>query len=282
MAYTKDEYKKLRLNVMDFGSDLFSNIKELLMYKEFMELRRVLKTTKIDVNKVIKYIALIHDKNSPLLRESDLKKRKIEAAKIAGFDELDGVFRRDYFEILQNKGINQIPINKAIVRYVRLQNDSDFLLLCIYDETLINNIAELAGEKNQDEQKKLLNNIKILSSNISELKDKFLIDDSDRLYSELMEEMANHNLELLPEQLVIKQEARLRVLDQGNPYEDYKKEYYELKDFSDEEKVQFEKDMTNDTNEAREHFKALGIEHEGEISINKNKEIFNKVFNGKK
>lgn len=276
MSYTSEEYSKMRFRVMDFESNLYSNIPEIKIYKEFQTLYSI-KSLKFDI--LFKYIALIHDYNSPLHVESDLKKRKVEAANLAGMPKgKDEEFLKPYMDVIRNSGEFSVIVNKAIIRYARLQNDSGFLLLAAYEETMLNNTATLLETKDQKEQKVLLDNIESISEALERLRKKFLIDESALLYSELLEEISNHNLELFPEQLILKEDARNRILKQGNIYGEYTKEWYGLNDLSNEEFKQLYRELTNDTDEAREHFAALNLSTEGEISIKKNKAVIDRVL----
>ena len=79
-----EEFKDLKLNVfgLDEGTDIrhqFSDIigESLPSFWDYNEQ---------DVNKVIKYIVFLYDKNSPMqVRFPDIKIRKNQCAKLAGF-----------------------------------------------------------------------------------------------------------------------------------------------------------------------------------------------------
>ena len=266
-----EDFKKLRFKVMEY-EDLYESIPEIKIYPEFIEL----KNTDLDFDKVFRYIAFIHDYNSPLHLEADIKRKKVEAAKLAKFPEDDGVFEKEYMNILQNTGAWQTHINKAIIRYARIQNDHNFVTLASYDEVLLNNHLTLLSADIK-EQADIIKNNKGLMVEISNIKSLLLRDNNYNLESELLDEISNYQLELTLEDLIVKEEARNIVLKQGNPYEGYKRQLYTMKDLNNEEFEQYRNEMTNNTKDARKHFKSLEKQHEGEIHIKKCEELFDKI-----
>jgi len=133
-----------RLQPRQDARDLFPII---FAYKEFHE-----KLHDIDTLKVLKYIPLVYDKNSPLHKEyPELNKLKIKAADIAGFIRQDnGKFLSNVEEMLD--GSNEI-VNKMIIRYCLLQKSALYTRYVVLNEVYAREInGLLQGKKSKIEE----------------------------------------------------------------------------------------------------------------------------------
>lgn len=75
-------------------------------------------------NKIIKYIVLAYDSQSPLQIEKDLVVKKSKAALMAGFEtDSDGRFEDDVLEMIANR---KIWVVRMSLRYVKFQNNLDY------------------------------------------------------------------------------------------------------------------------------------------------------------
>lgn len=269
MAYNKDEFLGMRYDVSKEYSANFKRVfPDLYNYLEFVQM---MKLRQYDFDKLFRYIAYLYDLKSPVLRyNADIRKRKVEAAKLADFPMDDNMFEKKYMDIMQGIGIDAVVVNKAVIRYCRMQNEHLFVQLAAFDQKNLDNAQKLLETTDATEQKNILSNMKSLSTMITDIRTELFSDDnSKKLYNELMEEVSNYNLELTPEQMIINLEARKLVLEQGSPYKNYLNKRFELTDMDDKELKKFIDDMSNNTKVARKHFSDLGIIHEGEISIKK-------------
>jgi len=98
------------------GADIFSLFPSLLEYPEFTA--KLPPTLPID--KVFKYIVYTYDQKSPFfLQIEDLKVRKIESVKEAGFEPSHKGGFSAYVKLMLN--CENTLINKMIIRYCRLQ-----------------------------------------------------------------------------------------------------------------------------------------------------------------
>lgn len=78
-----DQFKKLLYDVYNLPQNrkVLSKWPELKAYEAFK-----LKDCPLDKDKALRYILVLYDKNSPLMGIESIKKRKVQAAEIAGFD----------------------------------------------------------------------------------------------------------------------------------------------------------------------------------------------------
>jgi hypothetical protein len=100
-----------------------------------------------DIFKVLRYIPMVYDKNTPLLQVfSDLKKIKVSAAELAGFKKQeDGRFLSNVEEILACKNID---VNRMIIRYALSHKSALYSKFVIYSELHLSEMGKLlSGEK---------------------------------------------------------------------------------------------------------------------------------------
>jgi len=104
--------------------------------------------TTMDKQKVFRYIIYMYDRNSPFRTKfNDLNKRRIEAAKEAGFRLTQGVFPEDVEEMLKGK---MDKINRMIVDFVRHHRSYKYSYLVANEESFYRIMQQvLNGETKQ-------------------------------------------------------------------------------------------------------------------------------------
>lgn len=106
------------------GADILKYFKELNRHKEFKKDPG----KGLDNNKVMAWVILVYDKNSPYRKKfNDILKRKVEAANDVEFPTIEGgAFESPVEDFL--KGHNE-DVNKKIVEYVRLHRSFKYSYL---------------------------------------------------------------------------------------------------------------------------------------------------------
>jgi len=205
MEFSDISFKDLMFNVSTLpeGVDILQFFPALSNYDEF---KAEMPLPKLDRNKVISYIAYLYDRKSPLLRIDNAHARKNEAAQLAKFDMRKGEYVNGYQEIIADI---HIPVNKMIMRYIRMQKSAKFAKFIIYDEALYLQMAKLRIDSKEDKEKTndILTAIDKMSRVHEQLQSDLLGGDTaqgltDEFYSQV--EMAQ--LELRPEDIAQKLE----------------------------------------------------------------------------
>lgn len=153
----------------------------------------------IDNEKVIQFIMLTYDKNSPYRKKyPDVLKRKIEVAHDCQFKITDGgVFESATEDFL--KGKNRI-VNRKIVEYVRLHRNFKYSFLVSMENAYYNLMLEILGgdTKNVMKAKELRDE---LEESVLEI---FNDDTNSFIKDELLRYMESERLELRPEDIALK------------------------------------------------------------------------------
>lgn len=169
------------------GMDLFETFPKLLDYKEFTS--RL--PASLSISKVFTYIVYVYDKKSPFrVQIEDLKTRKIEAAREAGFStHHEGGFSDSVKSILN---CTNVIVNKMIIRYLRMQG-KDFTGLVVDQESYYDILLQqLEGIKNDDDDPLLTAKKKAeLSSKANEFRER--LDSSARDFLEQEEARGLHD-----------------------------------------------------------------------------------------
>lgn len=182
------DYNSLMLpGIMQLGDkeNALEKYPSLKKYKEF--------SVKIpNFNKVLKYISLAYDGNSPMQVINSIPTRKIECLLSAGFTKNDnGKFTEQCEGILK---CSDPQIVAMIMRYIRMQKNPDFAQLVVYQEAYHNQLTKmLTDDINIEKTKEIRANINGLREDISNLTASLLNQDTNRnlevsLYDELEEE----------------------------------------------------------------------------------------------
>lgn len=193
-------------------------VRELMMYPEFecLEFDKPL-----SLRKVLRYIGAMYQVDSPILEIKDLSKRKVEAAKWAGFDlSGDGkTFKKEYLSVLKN----EIPmVRAAIVRMCRVQNNPLFSVITALEESLAITLDQLRDPTLPPiDRDRLRNAATNTQKDLNEkTKEFFNGDPSAYLELDLMSAMEDEQLDFKPEDIAQKRSRKERLL-RYNPYGEY-------------------------------------------------------------
>ena len=208
MHYRSEQFAKLRYNVYNLPQS--KNVKD-----EWPELANVpfynqpnrsvvegegekqkVKTIKpyegLDVDKLLRYIFVLYDRNTPLFEIDNISERMAEAAIIAGFEKgRDGNFHKSVYQLFRGKNREA---NLAIIYFCRTQNSSKWTLLVTLE------IKHYNDQEN------------ILANNVDALPAKVLAEDAERLdqmKSEILSKLNNQSLDESLEEYML-QELGLR------------------------------------------------------------------------
>lgn len=266
--YNKSDFNKLRypLNVFKSGGSV--DYEDLKMYPIFNEDLEAL-----DKALIFKWIMLMYDLGSPFIDITDIKKRAIVAATEAGFPKKNNLikgFDKNYNDVVLFMSEERIKIGRKIIQYCRLQRDPEFLQLVVYETLKIRNNEKLLGDVEVKDMASIIDTQSKLDNEIRKLSVGFLNgDDSKQTYQELIESIENEGMDFSPEQLVFNDTVRQRVIRSSVYGLDYlPTRKYGEEDLNEEELDVLRKELYNDTDEARAHFKALGIKNvESNIDI---------------
>jgi len=166
------------------------------------------KFTRLSKDKVIRYIMLLYDKNTPFrIKFNDVLIRKIEAAKGAGWEIVDqGLFDEDVEKLL--RGENK-QVNRMIVAFVRLHRNFKYSYLIALEETFYRFLLEtIQGEaKNLGQMKSTQ---KELEEEVTELLNQ---DKNPYVKEELLRYVEESRLNLRPEDIarIAKQKEREQI-----------------------------------------------------------------------
>lgn len=196
----------LPVNRLTGDDNPFAKIRELNLYPEFkVPLLSSPKEwkKKISVVKVLQFVAIVYDKNSPLQAIDDIMKRRIRAAKICRFPLLnDKHFVIEYEDVIL---WHNHVVNKMAMRYCRLQKRPEYTKITKYYEQIHNELVELPQEEDPVKRKAIIQNIDALSKGIDNGRLSILSGDiSAEMYEELMESIENELLDLRPEDIALK------------------------------------------------------------------------------
>jgi len=159
MDFIKDDFTKLHCNVynMPIGENPVEYFPLLKAYKEFSKIES--ERVQLNLEEVFRYIVYMYDMNSPFKKIDDLVKRKIQAAKYAGFEPTlkNGVM---VFSDIVKSFLNcyDSSFNRMVIRYCRLQRSRKWSLLIAAEVSYHNCLLQLmemdSDEDTKDTEKK--------------------------------------------------------------------------------------------------------------------------------
>jgi len=210
MTFKDDDFLLLRFPVhqMDNEGTFYRKFKELSIYPEFPNNKN---TTEIGHNitlvQVMRYIVFMYDINSPLLEIRQLHRRKAEALLQSGFlPGSNGRFPKYVERLILNE---YYTINRMIVRYLRIQHNSDFELLVTYEEKLSDVMRKLISEDIEEKDRDIIMAADMLREKIKELEQTLFRDNVEKDILKVMyDEMENEQLQLRPEDIAKKTKAK--------------------------------------------------------------------------
>lgn len=201
----KKDFNKLLLNCYSVhdGDDIFKVFPILAKYKVFKNKVKYEKgdnTIEILTNrtKLIKYIICAYDPNSPFQVVEDTLDRRAEAAQWAGYEVTNRKFDGEVDMMIRC----MLPeVNRMIVQYCLMNNEDDYAVLVVYQESLRRELEALNDPNVTSKQvKDLIANIKTFEHEIRNKKDKLLAGNMDTFINKtLFEYMESKKLELSPE-----------------------------------------------------------------------------------
>jgi hypothetical protein len=154
---------------------------------------------KIDKEKIIRYIILMYDKDTPFRkRYNKVNQRKIEVARYVGFEHEDGgLFSDDVNDMLMG---NNNDVNRMVVEYVRHQKNYKYTYLVGLEEGFHTILQEVTNGKISN-----LSKLEDMQNQLEQTMTDLLNDDkSIGLREDLMEYMEEERLELRPEDIAEK------------------------------------------------------------------------------
>ena len=151
---------------------------------------------RLEKNRVLRYIILMYDKNSPFRKRfPDISRRKIEAAKYAGYKlEEGGLFPEHVEDMLMGRIENA---NKMLVAYVRLHRNIKFSYLVSMEESFYHLMEQVTGG-----DMKNLAQIRSIKEEIEETLADILSEDNTPLIKEsVLKYVEDRRLNLRPEDI---------------------------------------------------------------------------------
>ena len=195
MAIEISAYKKLKYTVYALSekSKVLNKWPELKNIHSF-SLPRV----KIDKEKTLRYILLMYDINTPLMSIKSIKKRKMEAAKISGFElDKDGKLGEDVMTLLiLCKDSN---INKAILDFSKMHRSFEWETYITLQTLQYRNQQALLDGTMDDSSKYTSKDLYEDAKRLDEVRNDLLLNDKTKSLAEAMHEYTLAELGLRPE-----------------------------------------------------------------------------------
>lgn len=135
--------------------DPFRVCTRLYQYPEFNKTM----DRKIDI---MRYIALVYDKESPLQKELSMLKKKIEALNALDIDPQS----KFGMSLIRNASSD---INAMVVQYCRMQHQLDFTKLIMTEQALYFEYFNLQDEQDSLARQRIISNINKLDTSLREL-----------------------------------------------------------------------------------------------------------------
>lgn len=200
-SYKASDFKDVKFNVLDIGEKkVLVAFPMLQRYPEFNINFKQL--TGLDNEKVLKYMLLVYTDNILNRTIPELLKRKREAAFLAGFEielttrrfpeNLERVFECQYREL-----------NQLLIRIARLNNNSPFEQIAIYEEARARQMFKLVSDSIDNEKiKDIHENIRRLTIDIDELELKLSSGEKNKEVIDLLyHEIEGIQLGIRPEEI---------------------------------------------------------------------------------
>jgi hypothetical protein len=150
----KSDCEKMMINPLEKGDILLLNPK-LKSYDEFQEDIE-------DKDPIIRYIAIMYDMESPMKKEGNLLRKKIDAIQQVGIDPKS----KTGMMIMRNRSP---VVNAMIVRYCRMQHSLDFTKFVMMEEALYNEYLTLQNEDESLLRQHIISNISKLDTSLKEM-----------------------------------------------------------------------------------------------------------------
>ncbi len=164
ITFNKEDFSKMMYNPYPLGENIdIAEYFGLNIYDEF-------KNSYKDINyknKVIRYMMFMYDRNSPLNKIIDLKTRKIEALKLAGFksEEINSKLLND--KIIRLINFSDNIFTNMVMRYLRLHKDNLFMYIYTVQERFYKECEKVIAGNDTDT--KLSETLKYLKEAIKDI-----------------------------------------------------------------------------------------------------------------
>jgi hypothetical protein len=214
MEYSDREFAKLSLPIHEHhkDADIFRLFPILTKYEVF---RRPLDG--LNINHVIRYIVYCFDRYSPLHDIIDIFERRVQAARMAGFNMLESErFDAHVNQMLLSRNSN---VNDMIIQYSIAYGGEDWTTYNVYQEALRQSLENLQNkdQDNEGNRNKMITNITSLRTEIRSLKETlFRFKDDPWIEDSLYKFMQYSQLKLVPEDYA-KLHSGFEELVEGRP-----------------------------------------------------------------
>jgi len=208
--FTAKDFLDLKYNVaaLTESQTVLGKFPELKKYPEFSEKTPGFTHIKISVDKMFRYVLLMYTDNIIHRLIPEFAHRKREAALLAGFPVDDnGKFSGMVEKMLY---CEYESVNDVAVRVMFMNKNSDFQLLVLYNDILLNQMREMykMGKDKKDAKgeklKEMLQNIQTLKGHIEELKRTLTNGDNNtNLLDKLYSWVEGINLGIRPEEIAL-------------------------------------------------------------------------------
>lgn len=187
LELTDKDYKDLMIPFHKVGDNV-----ELAKYFKILDNREEFKLQlgKLNKNSVIRYIILMYDMNSPIIKKvNDYGQRMLVSAYLAGFlQDKNGIFD-DEVKKMMSGGNNRV--NKMIISYLKAHRSTKWALICANWIVFYEEIEKII--KREESNKKI--NINTLQRELEMQEIEFSNQDSNLyLQQELFEQIEQENL----------------------------------------------------------------------------------------
>jgi len=248
MKFTEKDFEGLIYNPYDKDErDMYVKWPRLqtVFPKGSYRFKKNILTHKVMRDKIIKYILLLYQIDTPLMMIDNIVERKVIAAKLANLDVNEKGSKEDIRDVVA--GRNSI-VNNWVINFCRLQRNIDFTeyvtFETIYYEQLERSMSpDVRG--NATELSKVLSNIQSLRTKLVSLRKSLLADD-DR--SRIMIDEFMRQVDEEVEQIRMRREDIAQMLVDENPEQIFR----DANPYGDDYKVS--EAMNEDINE-REYLK---------------------------
>jgi hypothetical protein len=193
MEFSNEDYSKMRVNVMELPMKFeISDIPDFKHYPEFYK-----DTKPLPKYKVLRYIVLCYDRNSPLVQNiPEINKRKVKACEIVGFN-VKNPNSPNYEEVMEMVSCDNRIVNDMIIRYVRGFYSEAYSQYIVVQDAYYRELYKL-----QSGEIKSLSLLRDIEERISDLRDRiFSQDNSVNLVGDFNRYVDEEELKLRPEDI---------------------------------------------------------------------------------
>ena len=211
-TYNIDDFNSLIFNVyrIEPADNAFELFPKLKQYPEFVNYSGG------DFNTLIRYIGFMYDFSSPLNKITDVSRRKIECAKLAGYKLNDnGKFDIEVEEMLKCKNT---AVNRMIIRYCKLSKSDLFPFYIAQSEWLDKQYESLMSGDTKVTDSSKINEIVL---NLQKIRSDILGSDNNKaLNDDLIDFIDDDVFALRPEDIAVKIKNGKDPLNGYSPYKE--------------------------------------------------------------